>query len=85
MKFQEDFMSTILEKVQEVIVDRLGVEKEEITVEASFKDDLGADSLDTVELIMELEETFDIEIADEDAEGMQTVGDVIKYIEANQE
>lgn len=78
-------MSTILEKVQEVIVDRLGVEKEEITVEASFKDDLGADSLDTVELIMELEETFDIEIADEDAEGMQTVGDVIKYIEANQE
>jgi len=85
MIFQEDFMSTILEKVQEVIVDRLGVEKEEITVEASFKDDLGADSLDTVELIMELEETFDIEIADEDAEGMQTVGDVIKYIEANQE
>lgn len=71
------------DKVKEVIIDKLGVEEDKITVEASFVDDLGADSLDTVELIMELEEEFGIEIPDEDAEGLNTVGSIVKYIESN--
>ncbi|NQV37849.1 MAG: acyl carrier protein [Candidatus Marinimicrobia bacterium] len=73
-------MSTY-DKVKEVIVDKLGVEEDKITMEASFVDDLGADSLDTVELIMELEEEFGIEIPDEDAENMTTVGAAVTYIE----
>lgn len=77
-------MSQILERVTRIVVDRLGVDESEITLEASFKDDLGADSLDTVELIMELEDAFDIEISDGDAEKVQTVGDVVRYIEAIQ-
>ena len=75
-------MSEILEKVQKVVVERLGVESADVTMEASFKEDLGADSLDTVELVMELEEAFDIEISDEDAAGIQTVADVVNYIES---
>ena len=71
------------DKVKEVIIDKLGVEEDKITVEASFVDDLGADSLDTVELIMELEEEFGIEIPDEDAERLNTVGSIVKYIESN--
>jgi len=73
-------MSTY-DKVKEVIVDKLGVEEDKITMEASFVDDLGADSLDTVELIMELEEAFGIETPDEDAENMTTVGAAVTYIE----
>ena len=76
-------MST-LDKVKEVIIDKLGVEEDKIALEASFVDDLGADSLDTVELIMQLEEEFGIEIPDEDAEKMTTVKSVVDYIEANQ-
>ena len=76
-------MST-LDKVKEVIIDKLGVEEDKIVPEASFVDDLGADSLDTVELIMQLEEEFGIEITDEDAEKMTTVKSVVDYIEANQ-
>jgi|TARA_B100001079_G_C16002053_1_gene336470 acyl carrier protein len=76
-------MST-LDKVKEVIIDKLGVEEDKIVPEASFVDDLGADSLDTVELIMQLEEEFGIEIPDEDAEKMTTVKSVVDYIEANQ-
>ena len=68
-------------KIKEVIVDKLGVEEDKITKEAHFVDDLGADSLDTVELIMQLEEEFGIEIPDEDAETLTTVGAVIDYIE----
>ncbi len=68
-------------KIKEVIVDKLGVEEDKITKEAHFVDDLGADSLDTVELIMQLEEEFSIEIPDEDAETLTTVGAVIDYIE----
>ncbi len=72
---------SVLDKVKEVIVDKLGVEESKITMEASFIDDLGADSLDTVELIMDLEEEFGIEIPDEDAEKLTTVGSVIDYVE----
>ena len=69
------------EKITEIIVEQLGVKPEEVTPEASFVDDLGADSLDTVELVMALEEEFGVEIPDEDAEKITTVGDAIKYVE----
>jgi len=69
------------DKIKTIIADQLGVKFEEVTQEASFVNDLGADSLDTVELIMGLEEEFEIEIPDEDAEKIKTVGDIIKYIE----
>ena len=68
-------------KIKTIIAEHLGVKPEEVTPNASFVDDLGADSLDTVELIMALEEEFNVEIPDEDAEKMKTVGDAIKYIE----
>ena len=71
----------VAEKVKSIIAEQLGVKIEEVKPEASFIDDLGADSLDTVELIMALEEEFSIEIPDEDAEKMTKVGDAIKYIE----
>ena len=73
-------MSTF-DKVKDVILDKLGVEESQIIMEASFVDDLGADSLDTVELIMELEEEFGIEIPDEDAENITTVGSAVGYID----
>ena len=66
--------------VKEIIVDQLGVSEDEVKNEASFIDDLGADSLDTVELVMAFEEKFDVEIPDEDAEIMKTVGDAVKYL-----
>jgi len=72
---------SLLEEIKDVVCEQLGVKAEEVKPEASFIDDLGADSLDTVELVMALEEKFGIEISDEDAEKMQTIGDVIKYIE----
>ena len=75
-------MSQIAEKVKQIIVDRLGVDASEVTPEASFTNDLGADSLDTVELIMEFEKEFDTSIPDEEAEKIQTVGQAISYIEA---
>ena len=77
-------MAALLEKVKGIIVEQLGVDESEVTPEAHFIDDLGADSLDTVELVMALEEEFGVEISDEDAEKIQTVGDVIKYIEEHQ-
>lgn len=77
-------MSEVVEKVTSIIVDRLGVTKEQVTLEASFKEDLSADSLDVVELIMELEEEFGIEISEEDTDKISTVGDVIQYIESRQ-
>jgi acyl carrier protein len=70
-------------KVKEIIVEQLGVDANQVTDEASFVDDLGADSLDTVELVMALEEKFDIEIPDEDAEKIATVGDAIEYLKKN--
>lgn len=75
-------MASTLERVTKIIVDRLDVEESKVTLEASFKDDLGADSLDVVELVMELEDEFDMEISDEDAEKIATVGDAVNYIES---
>lgn len=72
-------------KVKEIIINELGVDPEKVTPEASFVDDLGADSLDTVELVMAFEEEFTIDIPDEDAEQMRTVGEAIAYIEKHQE
>ena len=71
------------ERVKEIIVEQLGVDADQVTVNASFVDDLGADSLDTVELVMALEEEFDVEIPDEDAEKITTVNDAISYLSAN--
>ncbi|MGN1265691.1 MAG: acyl carrier protein [Muribaculaceae bacterium] len=76
-------MSEIAERVTAIIVDKLGVNEAEVKPEAAFTTDLGADSLDTVELIMEFEKEFGITIPDEKAETIQTVGDAIAYIEAN--
>ena len=76
-------MSSIAVKVTEIIVAKLGVADSEVTPEASFTTDLGADSLDTVELIMEFEKQFDISIPDAEAENIKTVGDAITYLEAN--
>jgi acyl carrier protein len=75
-------MSDIAEKLKKIIVDRLGVDESEVTAESSFTNDLGADSLDTVELIMEFEKEFNISIPDEEAEKIQTVGQAIAYVEA---
>ena len=74
-------MSSIEERVRKIVIEQLGVKSEDVKDDASFVDDLGADSLDTVELVMALEEEFNIEIPDEDAEKMTTVGDAIKYID----
>ena len=74
-------MSDLAAKVQSIIVEKLGVDESDITDDASFTNDLGADSLDTVELIMEFEKEFDVTIPDEDAEKIATVGDAIKYLE----
>ena len=73
-------MSESYDKVKEIIIDKLGIEESKITMEAKFIEDLGADSLDTVELIMQFEEEFDIEISDDDAEKLTTVGSSIDYI-----
>ncbi len=76
-------MSEIASRVKAIIVDKLGVEESEVTTEASFTNDLGADSLDTVELIMEFEKEFNVTIPDDQAEKIGTVGDAVAYIEAN--
>ena len=73
----------VADKVKSIIVEQLGVDEEEVTPDASFVDDLGADSLDTVELVMALEEAFKIEISDEDAEKIHSVGDAVKYIQSH--
>ena len=76
-------MSEIFDKVKSIIVERLSVDESKVNEDASFIEDLGADSLDSVELIMQLEEAFDIQIPDEDAEKITTVGDAVKYIETH--
>ncbi len=73
-------MASIDERVKQIVAEQLGVDEDQVTEDASFMDDLGADSLDTVELVMALEEEFDVEISDEDAEKIQTVKDAIEYI-----
>ncbi len=76
-------MSSIEERVKKIVVEQLGVEEDQVTPDASFVDDLGADSLDTVELVMALEEEFDTEIPDEEAEKIGTLAQAVAYIEAN--
>ena len=73
----------VFDKLKDLIADQLGVDEGEVTMEANIQDDLGADSLDVVDLVMSLEEEFDIEIPDEAVEGIKTVGDIVKVIEAN--
>lgn len=77
-------MASVQDRVIEIVAEQLGVDKEKVTPETSFVNDLGADSLDTVELVMELEEEFDITIPDDAAEKIQTVGQAVQYIEASQ-
>jgi acyl carrier protein len=77
-------VANTIDRLKKITAELLGVDESEIKEETSFKDDLGADSLDVVELVMEFENEFDLEISDEDEEKMATVGDVIKYIEARQ-
>lgn len=74
-------MATVFDRVKKIIVEQLGVEEDEVTPEASFVEDLGADSLDVMELVMALEEEFDMQISDEDAEKIRTVGDAVNYIQ----
>lgn len=76
-------MASVEEKVKHIIVEQLGVDEEEVKAEASFVDDLGADSLDVVELVMALEEEFSLEISDEDAEKLSTVNHAIEYIQSH--
>jgi acyl carrier protein len=83
LKNKENNMSDIASKVKAIIIDKLGVDEKEVTQEASFTNDLGADSLDTVELIMEFEKEFNIAIPDDQAEKIATVGQAIEYIEKN--
>ncbi|MGO0122173.1 acyl carrier protein [Desulfothermobacter acidiphilus] len=73
--------AAVFEKIKQIVAQQLGVEKEDVTMEASFIDDLGADSLDLVELMMALEEEFEMEIPDEEAEKIKTVGDAVRYIQ----
>ena len=80
--YKKKIMSDVTTKVKAIIVDKLGVDEAEVTPTASFTDDLGADSLDTVELIMEFEKKFDIQIPDDQAEKIATVGDAVSYIES---
>ena len=75
----------VFDKVKEIIVDQLECDEDQVTMEASITEDLGADSLDVVDLVMSIEESFDVEIPDEDVEGIKTVGDIVKYIESKVE
>jgi len=77
-----EVMSDVMERVTKIIVDRLGVDESQVTPEATFKEDLGADSLDVVELVMELEDEFGLQFSDEDSEKIVTVGDAVSYIES---
>ncbi|ONI45133.1 acyl carrier protein [Epulopiscium sp. SCG-B10WGA-EpuloA2] len=74
----------IFEKLQEIVADKLGIEPDEVKLESSLKDDLEADSLDVVDIVMSIEEEFDVTVDSEDEEGLKTIADVVKFIEANQ-
>ena len=75
----------VFEKIRDIIVDQLDAEEDQVTLEASITEDLGADSLDVVDVVMSIEESFDIEIPDEEVENIKTVGDIVKYIENHTE
>ncbi|MBP3793228.1 MAG: acyl carrier protein [Ruminococcus sp.] len=75
----------VFDKVKSIIVEQLDADEAEVTMDATIQDDLGADSLDVVDLVMSIEESFDIEIPDEEVEGIKTVGDIVKYIESKTE
>lgn len=75
--------ANVFDKVKEILCNQLEVDEDDVTMEASIIDDLGADSLDVVDLVMSLEDEFDAEIPDEEVEGMKTVGDIVKYLESN--
>ncbi|WP_295217514.1 acyl carrier protein [Ruminococcus sp.] len=75
----------IFEKLKDLVVDQLGVDEDEVTAEANIQDDLGADSLDVVDLVMSVEEEFGVKIADEELEGIKTVGDIVDYVEENKD
>jgi acyl carrier protein len=75
----------VFDKVKSIIVEKLDADEAEVTMDATIQDDLGADSLDVVDLVMSIEESFDIEIPDEEVEGIKTVGDIVKYIESKTE
>ena len=75
-------MSNIEERVRKLVCEQLGVKEDEVTIEASFVEDLGADSIDAVELIMNIEDEFSVEVSDEEAQNIKTVGDLVKYVEA---
>lgn len=75
----------VFDKIREIIVEQLDVDEDKVTTEASITEDLGADSLDVVDLVMSIEESFDLEIPDEEVENIKTVGDIVKYIEAKTE
>jgi acyl carrier protein len=79
-----EVLNMVFEKVKSIVADQLDVEEEKVTAEASITEDLGADSLDVVDLVMSIEEEFDIEIPDEAVENIKTVGDIVSYIESNQ-
>ena len=81
--FDKGMNEMVFEKVKNILIDQLDVEEEKVTPEASITDDLGADSLDIVDLVMSLEEEFDLEIPDDQVENIKTVGDIVKYIEDN--
>ena len=72
----------VFEKIRDIIVEQLGVDEEEVKAEASITEDLGADSLDVVDLVMSIEESFDVEVPDDEVENIKTVGDIVKFIEA---
>ena len=79
--YADQLTGQIFDKLKELVVDQLGVEEDEVTMEASMQDDLGADSLDLVDLVMSVEEEFGVKVADEDLENIKTVGDIVNYIE----
>ncbi|MBQ8966202.1 MAG: acyl carrier protein [Ruminococcus sp.] len=78
-------MNMVFDKIREIIVEQLDVDEEKVTTDASITEDLGADSLDVVDLVMSIEESFDLEIPDEEVENIKTVGDIVKFIEAKTE
>ena len=85
MKCETEELKMVFDKVKSIIVEQLDADEADVTMDASIQDDLGADSLDVVDLVMSIEESFDIEIPDEEVDGIKTVGDIVKYIESKTE